>query len=223
MFPYFLKWVESKDHGQGGSRWVNDHIESFINIGAPLLDVPKAITSLLSGKNAHVLRIPSIKQYMIGETRDTMALGSFGAYILEKFFSRRERSKLMRSWMGGASMLPKGGETIWGHKESAPDDEDNEKYQTFGNMISFVPRPEGFNENSTNIPSSSNDPLIRNYTVLESIDLLVKSADTNFGKQLYANYSFGVTTSPKQLKLNDRDPTKWSNPLETRLPAGIYS
>ncbi|KAG1460416.1 hypothetical protein G6F46_006173 [Rhizopus delemar] len=202
MFPYFLKWVESKDHGQGGSRWVNDHIESFINIGAPLLGVPKAITSLLSG-----------------ETRDTMALGSFGAYILEKFFSRRERSKLMRSWMGGASMLPKGGETIWGHKESAPDDEGNEKYQTFGNMISFVPRPEGFNENSTNIPSSSNDPLIRNYTVLESIDLLVKSADTNFGKQLYANYSFGVTTSPKQLKLNDRDPTKWSNPLETRLPA----
>ncbi|EIE87807.1 hypothetical protein RO3G_12518 [Rhizopus delemar RA 99-880] len=160
MFPYFLKWVESKDHGQGGSRWVNDHIESFINIGAPLLGVPKAITSLLSG-----------------------------------------------------------GETIWGHKESAPDDEGNEKYQTFGNMISFVPRPEGFNENSTNIPSSSNDPLIRNYTVLESIDLLVKSADTNFGKQLYANYSFGVTTSPKQLKLNDRDPTKWSNPLETRLPA----
>lgn len=61
MFPYFLKWVESKDHGQGGSRWVNDHIESFINIGAPLLGVPKAITSLLSGKNAYDLRILFIK------------------------------------------------------------------------------------------------------------------------------------------------------------------
>ncbi|RCH85922.1 hypothetical protein CU097_008520 [Rhizopus azygosporus] len=201
MFPYFLKWVESKDHGQGGSTWVNDHVETFVNIAAPLMGVPKAVTSLLSG-----------------ETRDTMALGSFGAYVLEKFFSRRERAKLMRSWMGGASMLPKGGEAIWGTKDSAPDDDEDEIYQSFGNMISFVPKPEGFNENSTDIPSSSRDPLIRNYTVDESLELLIKSTDVNFGKHLYANYSFGITTSPKQLKLNDHDPTKWSNPLESRLP-----
>lgn len=49
MFPYFLKWVESKDHGQGGSTWVNDHVETFVNIAAPLMGVPKAVTSLLSG------------------------------------------------------------------------------------------------------------------------------------------------------------------------------
>ncbi|KAG1141185.1 hypothetical protein G6F37_002798 [Rhizopus arrhizus] len=201
MFPYFLKWVESKEHGQGGPKWVDEHIESFVNIAAPLMGVPKAVTSLLSG-----------------ETRDTMALGSFGAYVLEKFFSRRERAKLMRSWMGGASMLPKGGEAIWGRGGNAPDDEEDEKYQSFGNMISFVPRPEGFNENSTDIPSSPGDPLVRNYTVEGSIQLLTKNADTKFGKQLYANYSFGLTTSSKQLKRNDNDPTKWSNPLESRLP-----
>ncbi|ORE11300.1 LACT-domain-containing protein [Rhizopus microsporus var. microsporus] len=159
MFPYFLKWVESKDHGQGGSTWVNDHVETFVNIAAPLMGVPKAVTSLLSG-----------------------------------------------------------GEAIWGTKDSAPDDDEEEIYQSFGNMISFVPRPEGFNENSTDIPSSSRDPLIRNYTVDESLELLIKSTDVNFGKHLYANYSFGITTSQKQLKLNDRDPTKWSNPLESRLP-----
>ncbi|ORE14424.1 LACT-domain-containing protein [Rhizopus microsporus] len=159
MFPYFLKWVESKDHGQGGSTWVNDHVETFVNIAAPLMGVPKAVTSLLSG-----------------------------------------------------------GEAIWGTKDSAPDDDEDEIYQSFGNMISFVPKPEGFNENSTDIPSSSRDPLIRNYTVDESLELLIKSTDVNFGKHLYANYSFGITTSPKQLKLNDHDPTKWSNPLESRLP-----
>lgn len=49
MFPYFLKWVESKDHGKGGSTWVNDHVETFVNIAAPLMGVPKAVTSLLSG------------------------------------------------------------------------------------------------------------------------------------------------------------------------------
>ncbi|CAO3681968.1 unnamed protein product [Rhizopus stolonifer] len=201
MFPYFLKWVESQKHGQGGNKWADDHIESFVNIAAPLMGVPKAVTSLLSG-----------------ETRDTMALGSFGAYVLEKFFSRRERSKLMRSWMGGASMLPKGGEAVWGVGGSAPDDEEDEKYQSFGNMISFVPRPEGFNENSTDIPSGSEDPIVRNYTVQETIQLLTKSSDAKFAKHLHSNYSYSITTSPKQLKLNDNDPTKWSNPLESRLP-----
>lgn len=49
MFPYFLKWVESKGHGQGGQKWVDEHIESFVNIAAPLVGVPKAVTSLLSG------------------------------------------------------------------------------------------------------------------------------------------------------------------------------
>ncbi|GAA5804463.1 hypothetical protein HPULCUR_009957 [Helicostylum pulchrum] len=201
MFPYFLKWVENSKGGDGGKRWVNDHIESFVNIGGPLMGVPKAVTSMMSG-----------------ETRDTMSLGSFGAYVLEKFFSRRERTKLMRNWLGGASMLPKGGDTVWGSQDSAPDDEENEKFSSFGNMISFVPHPEGINENSTDIPSGPQDPLIRNYTVSNSIDLLLNSADETFNRHLHANYSYGITADKKQLKQNDDDPTKWSNPLESRLP-----
>ncbi|KAG2208306.1 hypothetical protein INT47_006162 [Mucor saturninus] len=198
MFPYFLKWVEK----EAGKHWVNDHIESFVNIAGPLTGVPKAVTSLLSG-----------------ETRDTMALGSFGAYVLEKFFSRRERTKLMRNWFGGASMLPKGGEAVWGDALHAPDDQHDEKYESFGNMISFVPHPEGINENSTETPSdSSTDPLIRNYTVSGAIDLLLNNADEQFANHLHSNYSYGVTTNLKQLKANDNDPTKWSNPLESRLP-----
>ncbi|KAI9330807.1 Lecithin:cholesterol acyltransferase-domain-containing protein [Pilaira anomala] len=201
MFPYFLKWVESEKGGAGGKQWVNNYIESFVNIGGPLMGVPKAVTSLLSG-----------------ETRDTMALGSFGAYVLEKFFSRRERTKLMRNWLGGASMLPKGGESVWGNENLAPDDEENEKFSSFGNLISFVPRPEGINENSTDTPSGPQDPLIRNYTVTESIDLLLKNSDPNFNRHLHDSYSFGVTTNKNQLKANDEDPTKWGNPLESRLP-----
>lgn len=203
MFPYFLKWVESKQGGNGGPNWTNDHIESFVNIAGPLLGVPKAVTSLISG-----------------ETRDTMALGSFGAFVLEKFFSRRERTRLLRSWMGGSSLLPKGSQAIWGNGKRAPDDQEDEKYESFGNMISFVPHLEGMNENSTEMPSSAEDPLIRNYTIDGSFELLLKNADTNFAKQLYSNYSFGVTTDPKQLDKNEDDPTKWSNPLESRLPYG---
>ncbi|GAN06724.1 phospholipid/diacylglycerol acyltransferase [Mucor ambiguus] len=201
MFPYFLKWVEHPEGGNGGPHWANDHIESFVNIAGPLLGVPKAVTSLISG-----------------ETRDTMALGSFGAFVLEKFFSRRERTRLLRSWMGGSSLLPKGGQAVWGNGKSAPDDQEDEEYESFGNMISFVPHPEGINENSTETPSSSEDPLLRNYTVDGSFELLLKGADANFGKQLHSNYSFGVTTDSKQLDKNENDPTKWSNPLESRLP-----
>lgn len=202
MFPYFLKWVENEQGGNGGPHWVHNHIESFVNIAGPLVGVPKAVTSLLSG-----------------ETRDTMALGSFGAYVLEKFFSRRERAALMRSWFGGASMLPKGGSAIWGNEQIAPDDDlEDEETDTFGNMISFVPHPAGMNENSTETPSTPKDPQIRNFTVEGAIDLLVKSSDANFAKQLHANYSFGLTTDKKQLQKNENDPTKWSNPLESMLP-----
>lgn len=32
------------------------------------------------------------------------------------------------------------------------------------------------------------------------------------------NYSFGIERNDKTLKKNDLDPTKWTNPLEVRLP-----
>jgi phospholipid:diacylglycerol acyltransferase len=55
MFPYFLKWVESEQGGQGGSKWVDEHIESFVNIAGPMMGVPKALTSLLSGRTCFFL------------------------------------------------------------------------------------------------------------------------------------------------------------------------
>lgn len=81
MFPYFLRWVQDPNGGNGGLDWTEKHIASFVNIAGPMVGVPKALTAMLSG-----------------ETRDTMSLGSFGAYLLEKFFSRRERANLMRTW-----------------------------------------------------------------------------------------------------------------------------
>jgi len=35
---------------------------------------------------------------------------------------------------------------------------------------------------------------------------------------LYTNYSFGIERNEKQLKKNDQDHRKWTNPLEIRLP-----
>ncbi|KAI8377935.1 Lecithin:cholesterol acyltransferase-domain-containing protein [Radiomyces spectabilis] len=202
LFPYFLKWVEHPDYGNGGRDWTDKYIESFVNVGGPMMGVPKALTSMLSG-----------------ETRDTMNLGSFGAYLLEKFFSRRERANLMRTWAGGSSMLPKGGEIVWGTQQQAPDDERNEAYHSFGNMISFVPQLVEISKNGTEIKKTAlHDILLRNHTIHSSMGLLHHSTDEAYQEMLKRNYSFGITTSKKQLAINDNDPRTWSNPVESKLP-----
>ncbi|KAI8380476.1 Lecithin:cholesterol acyltransferase-domain-containing protein [Choanephora cucurbitarum] len=206
MFPYFLRWVQSPEGGNGGEKWTEEHVASFVNIAGPMAGVPKALTALLSG-----------------ETRDTMSLGSFSAYLLEKFFSRRERASLVRSWSGGSSMLPKGGHLIWGTHDSAPDDDSNAMYHSYGNIISFTKTneeeatAEEKDKNKTTEKMVNKD-VDQNYDVNSSIDLLHQSASPEFSAMLQSNYSFGITTSIKQLKKNNLDHRKWSNPLESQLP-----
>src|SRR5687767_1268890 len=72
----------------------------------------------------------------IGEMRDTVDLGAFGIYVLERFFSKLERANLFRTWGGLSSMLPKGGEGIWGTKDHAPDDHDDIE-ETYGSMLTI--------------------------------------------------------------------------------------
>lgn len=94
--------------------------------------------------------------FLSGEMKDTVQMnpaGAYGAYIitnisllpstclslflvLERFFSRRERQNLFRSWAGSASMWIKGGNTIWGNGINAPDDECNAT-QSHGDLIAF--------------------------------------------------------------------------------------
>jgi len=63
--------------------------------------------------------------------------------VLERFFSKKERQSLFRSWAGGASMWVKGGNAVWGDATFAPDDEEGRNH-THGELISFrqtVPVP----------------------------------------------------------------------------------
>lgn len=105
---YFLKWVEAEPDelgfgGGGGPRWVEDHLEAWVNIAGTLLGVPKAMTAFMSG-----------------EMRDTVEINPLGSYVLEKFFCRKERAELFRRWPGASSMYMKGGNRIWGDLEGAP-------------------------------------------------------------------------------------------------------
>ncbi|PWZ02701.1 putative LRO1-a lecithin cholesterol acyltransferase-like protein [Testicularia cyperi] len=195
VFFYFMKWVEAEGEffGNGGPTWVEEHIEAFTSIAGTFLGVPKAMAVMLSG-----------------EMRDTVEVPPAAAYLLEKFFSRRERAKLFRTWAGGASMLIKGGEDIWGNSTWAPDDEDDAE-DTHGHIYSFRQ------------PGASQEELDEttvkiNLTATDAHNFLLQHAPGSFQKMLATNYSHGIERDTHKLELNNQDHTKWSNPLEAPLP-----
>lgn len=125
VWLYFMKWVEADPKltggvgGNGGPEWIDKHIESFINIGGPLLGLPKSISCLISG-----------------EMKDTAQMGRLETYILESMLSRRERLSMFRTWVGPISMLPKGGDLVWksaykGQQYSLLNLSDNKSWPSF--------------------------------------------------------------------------------------------
>ncbi|KAL4873385.1 hypothetical protein BDV12DRAFT_159889 [Aspergillus spectabilis] len=183
---FFFKWVENPAHGNGGSNWVNRHIANWINISGCMLGAVKGLTAVLSG-----------------ETRDTALLNSFAVYGLEKFLSREERRELFQAMPGISSMLPKGGEAVWGNSTWAPDDQPGQQF-TYGNLINF---------------RESNSSLTqKNLTVPESLEYLLAQSEDWYREQVQSSYSHGVAHTSAEVEANENDPRTWLNPLEARLP-----
>ncbi|KIV96750.1 hypothetical protein PV10_00572 [Exophiala mesophila] len=187
---YFMKWVEHKDHGKGGSSWVNDHIDSWINISGCMLGTAKDIPAVLSG-----------------EMKDTAQLNAFAVYGLERFLSKEERAEIFRAMPGISSMLPKGGEAVWGNSTWAPDDLPYPQQNTTnGIFLSFKPKA-----NSTEIPH-------KNLTMSESLEYLNQNSEDWYKDQIKHAYSHGVAHTKAEVEKNEDIPRKWMNPLEARLP-----
>ncbi|OJJ51448.1 hypothetical protein ASPZODRAFT_21911 [Penicilliopsis zonata CBS 506.65] len=183
---YFFKWVESDAHGKGGKDWVNRHIGSWINISGCMLGAVKGLTAVLSG-----------------EMRDTAQLNTFAVYGLEKFLSKEERAEIFRAMPGISSMLPKGGEAVWGNATWAPDDQPGQRV-TFGNLINF---------------HETNSSLTRkNLTATESLEYLLGQSEDWYRNQVLGSYSHGVAHTAAEVEANEADPRTWLNPLEARLP-----
>lgn len=222
---YFLKWVEARGpgFGNGGPRWVEDHIESFVSIGGTYLGVPKAMAALFTG-----------------EMRDTVELPPPAAYLLEKFFSREERVKLFRGWSGSSCMLLKGGSAVWGGPHGAPDDPpeplpnstavgggewraDNvtqnpasPSKETLGMLYNFRASP----------PLSKADQealgpyaVEKNISAEDALPFLLSHAPSWYQQSVYYNYSNGIEYDAKKIAWNGlHDPRTWTNPLEVALP-----
>ncbi|KAI9787579.1 MAG: hypothetical protein M1839_000110 [Geoglossum umbratile] len=182
---YFFHWVEAEGFG-GEQGWVEKNVDSWINISGCMLGATKGLPAVLSG-----------------EMKDTAQLNAFAVYGLEKFLSKEERRDIFRAMPGISSMLPKGGDAVWGNSTWAPDDRFGQR-SSFGSFINFQ------ESNSTHSE--------KNLTVHESMDYLLESGDLWYKTAVLANYSHGVAHTKKEVDKNERDPRKWINPLETALP-----
>lgn len=193
---YFFHWVEAPGHGDGGPSWVQDHVESWINISGCMLGTIKDIPALLSG-----------------EMKDTAQLNAFAVYGLEKFLARHERADIFRAMPGISSMLPIGGDAVWGNATWAPDDLPGQR-TSFGQTLSFSPAAAAAAGHS----ETQQQHLARNMSLDQSLTYLFDHADPRYGRAVRANYSRGVAHTAAEVEANAHDPRKWLNPLETRLP-----
>ncbi|KAH9890882.1 LACT-domain-containing protein [Xylariomycetidae sp. FL2044] len=184
---YFFHWVASADGGQGGDAWVDDHIEGWINISGCMLGAVKDVPAVLSG-----------------EMRDTAQMNAFAVYGLEKFLNKDERAEIFRAMPGISSMLPIGGDAVWGNLTWAPDDEPGQQ-KSHGSFMNFR---QGQNWTTPD----------RNFTVSEAMEYLLDTSEDWYRDQILDSYSHGVAHTAKEVEANELNPRKWINPLETRLP-----
>ncbi|CAD6502960.1 BgTH12-02634 [Blumeria graminis f. sp. triticale] len=184
---YFFHWVASLNGGNGGDDWVEKYIDSWINISGSMLGAVKGVPALLSG-----------------EMKDTAQLNAFAVYGLEKFLSREERAEIFRAMPGISSMLPMGGDAVWGNATWAPDDLPGQNF-TFGEFLNF--------KQDSDSPGN-----LRNLTVEESFKYLMNNTEDWYQDQIRGSYSYGVAHTSAEVEENENNPKKWVNPLETRLP-----
>lgn len=110
-FLHFMKWVEAPAPmgGGGGSDWCDKHIKAIMNIGGPFLGVPKAVSGLFSV-----------------EAKDIAVARAFAPGVLDKeifgFQTLQHGMRMTRSWDATMSMIPKGGDTIWGSLDWSPEE-----------------------------------------------------------------------------------------------------
>lgn len=105
-FLFFLKWVEAPAPagGGGGPDWVARHVAKVLNIGAPFLGVPKAFTGLFSA-----------------EAKDIAVAREVVPAVMDSLQTLQYVMHVSRTWPATMSMLPKGGEAIWGDIDWSPE------------------------------------------------------------------------------------------------------
>lgn len=93
LWHYFMQWVTHR-HGR---TWVDRFVSAEVMVSAPLLGLPKAYYSMLTGDN-----------------RDFVAMGAGFSAVVDYFFGLQKRRDLWRTCSSLALIMPIGGERLWG-------------------------------------------------------------------------------------------------------------
>ncbi|XP_044497490.1 phospholipid:diacylglycerol acyltransferase 1-like isoform X1 [Mangifera indica] len=111
-FLHFMKWVEAPAPmgGGGGPDWCAKHIKAVMNIGGPFLGVPKSIAGLLSAEAKDIAVARAITP-------------SFLDHDLFHLQTLQRVMQMSRTWDSTMSMIPKGGDTIWGDLDWSPEED----------------------------------------------------------------------------------------------------
>ncbi|CAK9310603.1 unnamed protein product [Citrullus colocynthis] len=110
-FMHFMKWVEAPGPmgGGGGPDWCAKHIKAVINIGGPFLGVPKAVAGLFSAEAKDIAFARAIAPVFLDND-------------LFRIQTLQHVMKMTRTWDSTMSMIPKGGDIIWGGLDWSPED-----------------------------------------------------------------------------------------------------
>ncbi|KAI7730590.1 hypothetical protein M8C21_030150, partial [Ambrosia artemisiifolia] len=109
-FLHFMKWVESPAPmgGDGGSNWCAKHIKAVMNIGGPFLGLPKIVAGLFSAEAKDIAVARAVAPGVLD-------LDIFGFQTLQ------HAMRMTRTWDSTMSLIPKGGDAIWGTLDWAPE------------------------------------------------------------------------------------------------------
>ncbi|GKB99194.1 phospholipid:diacylglycerol acyltransferase 1-like protein [Tanacetum coccineum] len=173
-FLHFLKWVEAPVPmgGGGGPEWCAKHIKAVMNIGRSLLGAPKALAGRFSAEAKDIA-------FARGIAPGVLDSDVFHIQTLQHMM------RMSRTWDSTMSMIPKGGETIWGGLDWSPEED----------LLEFVASKMMERRNvhySHGLADDLNDPKYQHYkywsNALET--KLLNAPDM----EIYSMYSVGIAT-----------------------------
>ncbi|MED6206024.1 hypothetical protein PIB30_023091 [Stylosanthes scabra] len=211
-FLHFLKWVETpRDMGGGGGGpgWCDKHIKAVMNISPSFLGSPRAVSNIFSAEGNDV---PFVRALASG----LLNFDYFGRRSLENIM------QVCQTWDSIISLMPKGGETIWGdldwsHEEGNNCDPVNKRYEE-----QFI------NNNTYNGSDDKQKKPIKYQRIIsfgKAFDQIKNNnvfahqqeiASPKTMERAKAHFSHGIAENIDDPKYSHH--RYWSNPLETQLP-----
>ncbi|RZB74939.1 putative phospholipid:diacylglycerol acyltransferase 2 isoform X2 [Glycine soja] len=206
-FLHFLKWVETPPPMGGGSGpgWCDKYIKAIMNVSPAFLGDPRAVSNIFSTESS------------VGFVR-TVASGILNFdYIGRQTLEHAMR--VCRTWDSIISLMPKGGETIWGGLDWCLEDWNNydQEISWGSNSATFNLSYEAVWIDCDEMSRESIQKISkkRAYTARTVFDILNFVAPKMM-KRAEAHFSHGIAENLEDPKYAHY--RYWSNPLETKLP-----